>query len=342
MRWLLAVSILIALAAELLRVPMFSFAAAAVALIGLSKIMGDATEHLAGYYGDRTAGLLNVSFGNLAELIIIFAAIRANLIDMVQAGIVGSMMGNLLLTTGVSIYLGCRKNGTLTFSHDVGTLYMNQLLLIACVLMLLTFLNGEIPVRRHVPLSYLIAGMLAFGYVWFYHLSCVDKRFPHFHRAAIPLDGAWTKRRALGLLGVTAVGAYVMSELLMRHVGALATNWHLSPKFIGFILLPLLGNIAERSIAVVAAMKQRTDLSMAISIGSASQVGMIIAPCAVLFGALVGHPVTLVFGRVPLVALGLSVYLTQSVLSDDRWNINEGVMLIALYAAIVITFLFTV
>ena len=132
-----------------------------------------------------------------------------------------------------------------------------------------------------------------------------------------------------------------MSELLVGEIEPVATTLGWSPMFVGFIILPLLGNIAEHQVAVRAAWQNRPELSLAIAVGSASQVGMIVAPCAVLFGLLLGQPVTLYFAALPLGALLVSLAGGYLVLRDNQWNVNEGIMLVALYAAMVMAFWFT-
>ncbi len=317
------------------------FLSSAVALVLLSKYMGDATEHLSGYVGERTAGFLNVSLGNLAELIIIYVAVSENQIDLVQAGIVGSIMGNILLTMGASIYLGCRRNGTLYLNHDEAVLLINQFFLVGGTLMLPTFFQGVVPEHNLLPLSYTLAIMLVAAYLYYHVLSVRDPRFKAIARGQVPMDNTWSRNRSVTVLVACSIGAFGMSKLLVGEVDAITQGWGVSRLFIGFIVLPLLGNIAERSIAIIAARKKMVELSLAISIGSASQVGMIIAPGAVLFGWMTGNAVTLSFTHLPLAALVLSLVAGYLVLQDDRWNVNEGIMLLAFYGAIVTAFFFT-
>src|SRR3989344_1129082 len=157
--------------------PFVTFCASALALIILSKLMGDATEQLTEHIGQGLAGFFNVTLSNLAELIIIFVAVRSNMIELVQAGIVGSMIGNLLLVMGLSIYVGCRKNGSLSFNPQLGTLLINQLFLVSVTLLLPTLFADRIPANRQGTFSYLLAAMLVGAYIYYYCLSLSDKRF---------------------------------------------------------------------------------------------------------------------------------------------------------------------
>lgn len=337
----LVISIVVAVASRLLfHASVAVFISSAAALVILSKFLGDATEALSHHVGEQLAGLLNVTLSNLAEIIIIFVAIRAGLIELVQASIVGSIIGNLLLVLGLSIYLGCKKHGTMEFSHDTAILFINQLFLVSGTLMLPTIFGERIPAERQQTLSYWLAGMLVIAYVYFYRLSLVDKRFRVITKQVDQLNLHWSRRSALTVLATCAAGAFFMSELLVNEVDAVGLHFGISKFFMGFVLVPFLGNIAERSVAIMAAKKRLTELSLSVSIGSAAQVAMIIAPAAVLFGALCGNPVTLHFADLPLAALVMSSVLAFVVLHDGKWNINEGAMLIAFYGALVLCFFF--
>ena len=317
-----------------------SFVCSAMALIIISKILGEATEQLTTYLGQGLAGLLNVTLSNLAELIIIFAAVREGLIELVQAGIVGSIVGNLLLVFGTSIYIGCRKHGTLHFNEDVGTLFINQFLLVAAAIFMPTIFDRLHTGEAHQDYSNLLAIILVLVYLYFYRLELKDKRFEIIKEQATDIKQRWSKKKSMIILVTCALGAFVESEILVGEVENVAESLNISQRFIGFIMLPLLGNIAEHFVAITAAYKKMTDLSLSIAVGSATQVGMVVAPAAVLFGIITGHAVTLQFEAVPLSLLILSLVSAFVVLRDNKWNINEGVSLVVIYVLILIGFLF--
>lgn len=343
MKWLVSIVIaamFTAAAGHVFDIPIMTFTAAAAALLFLSKILGDAAEQLSRYVGQKVAGLVNVTLSNLSELIIIFVAVRANMLELVKADIVGAMIGNLLLVMGVSIYVGCRKHGTMHFNPDTATLLVNQLFLVGTTLLLPSLFADRIHADRQGAFSYLLALMLVGAYVYYYVLSLTDRRFAEIKSQGEQLNHRWTRRATLLIMLSAAVSIFFMSELLVGEVETVARGLSLSPIFIGFILLPLLGNLAENGVAIFAAHKGLSELSLSVAVGSASQVGMIIAPCAVLFGVLTGNPFTLDFRGLPLDVLALSLIGAYIVLRDNRWNINEGVMLIALYVAMVTAFAF--
>ena len=311
-------------------------------LVFLSKILGDATEQLSHYLGERVAGLVNVTLSNLAELIIIYVAVRENMIELVQAGIAGSIIGNLLLVMGASVWWGCHRHRILKYNFQMASLQIKMLFIVCVTLMIPTLLNNYIPAASQTTLSYPLAFMLVGSYLYYYWLSSRDPRFAEVKSQAEKLDRVWSKWLAAAVLVASAIGVFLMGEILVGEIRVVAPKLHLSEKFVGFILLPLLGNIAEHFVAVVAAGKGMAELSLSIAVGSASQVGMVVAPAAVLFGYLSGNPVTLHFAHLPLGALIVAFFSAYIVLRDDEWEKSEGVMLLALYFALALGFYFTV
>ncbi len=331
----------LALVSHLLEFSIPTFVLSAIALIGLSKILSDATEQLSLHVGQHTAGFVNVTLSNLAELIIIFVAVRSNMIGLVQGGIVGSIIGNLLLVMGASIYLGCRKHEILRFNIHTADLFINQFFMIAVMLFLPTMSEEYIPEENRQLLTNVFAVMLAGLYVYFCIASATNKRFePIEEQAKVHnLEKKMSLIYALTVLVLSAVGAFFMSELLVGEVNSVTLHLGISPALIGFIVLPLLGNIAEHISAVLVAMKGMAELSLSIAVGSASQVGMIVAPCAVLFGFLTGNPVLFDFGVFSLSLLVITFIGAFRVLHNGEWTTDEVIMLVALYLAIVIIFI---
>lgn len=318
-----------------------TFICAAGALVLLSKFMGDATEHLAYHVGQRYAGLVNVTLGNLAELIIIFAAVRAEMIDLAKAGIVGSVVGNILLVMGVSIIVGCRQNRVLKLNAETVTLYVNQMFLVGATLVLPSMFSGIVPAERQLSQSYVLAAMLAGAYLYYSAIFRHDERTKPVHdQARDKVRNGWTLSKSIVVLIITSIAAFIMSELLVNRTEQVAVSYGLSNAMLGFMLLPLLGNVAEHYVAVTAAWKGMAELSLAIAVGSASQVGMVVAPAAVLFGFMHASPVTLDFSGLPFQLLLISFVAAFIVLRDNKWRLSEGVMLIACYIAMLVCFSF--
>lgn len=324
-----------------LNLPTLTFIASSLALVGLSKVLGDATENLSHHLGQNIAGFLNVTLSNIAEIIIIFVAVKANELELVTGGIVGSIIGNLLLVMGCSILAGCLKNGTLKFEKHTAKIFIRQFFLVTVALLLPTMFRDHIPESRHSLFSNILAIMLSGSYIYLYLHSLKSSSFKKINEQEQKLEHSWGKGFAVFVLALSGAGAFFMSELLVSEVEHVAGSLGLSKLFIGFIILPFLSNIAEHFIAIIAAWKNMTELSLAISVGSASQVGMVVAPTAVFFGMLTGNTFNLDFSSLPLGLLGISFLGSYLVLSDNEWEFSEGVLLILLYIIIAIAFGFS-
>ncbi|MFA6588577.1 MAG: hypothetical protein WCT08_05960 [Patescibacteria group bacterium] len=317
-----------------------NFISSAISLIFISKLLGEATQHLARYLGQKKAGLLNVTLSNLPEIIIIYAAIRANQIELVQGGIVGSIIGNLLLVLGFSIILGCKKNGTMKFQASTGTYFITQLMVVGVTLLLPSLFANRIPVGNQQIFSNLLSYVLIVVYLCYFLFFLDKERMGVVNEQAEKMDGTWSKKASLATLIIMTAAAYWQSENLVMEVEAVSQSLNISKAMIGFIILPVLGNIAEHVSAIMSARKGLIELSLAISVGSASQVGMIVAPLAVILGTLTGNPITLNFAGLPFGLLAISLVATYIVLRDNKWNMIEGIMLIVLYFNMTLAFFF--
>jgi Ca2+:H+ antiporter len=312
------------------------FIASAGALVILSRYIGEATEQLSLHLGESMAGFVNVTLSNLAELIIVFAAVRAGLIELVQANIVGSIIGNLLLVMGFAIYFGCRKHGQLHLNAVAVAAYLKQLFLVLVAVSALSAFNGAMSPERQLGASYVIALLLVALYAWFFFHIRKSTKLNTIDAQAHQVQKHWSKVQSyLALLGAAA-GAVCMSELMVGEIEPFSQSMGISPVLLGYIVLPMLGNLAEHYVAIESAMKQMPDLSMAISVGSASQVGLVVVPAAVLFGLITGHPVTLLFTGLPVYVLFVSFIAAYLTLHNNMWEIEEGVMLLAIYTILAV------
>lgn len=344
--WLLAL-VPVAIAAEFLHAPpLVVFSISALAIIPLSALLGTATEELAGHVGPTLGGLLNATLGNLAELIIGAIALRAGLIDLVKASITGSILGNLLLVLGAALLAGGLRYKVLTFSpHLTG---MNvALLVIAVVGLVVPALFHAVhpePARvQSVHVSEAIAVLLIIGYA----LSLVYSLGAH--RAALSEGGdvavgeaapTWSLARALVVLLAVAAAIGYMSELLVGSVQVAASALGLSEFFVGLILVPIIGNAAEHSTAILMARKNRMDLAMGIAVGSSVQVALLIAPILVFLGAAFGQPMDLAFQTFEVASVVLAVWIASVIVFDARSNWLEGAFLLIVYGVLGVAFFF--
>lgn len=318
--------------------PVLVFIMACLGVLPLAGFMGEATEHIAARTGPAMGGLLNATFGNAAELIIAIMALRAGLIELVKASIVGSILGNLLLIMGLSIVAGGLGRPQLRFSRTNAGMSAGMLCLAVASLVLPTLFAHTHPQpssrTAELYLSEGIAGILLITYaasLWFSlktHRRLIGGD-PH------PVAGpAWGMGKAAGVLALATVGVAVMSEILVHAVEAVTATLGLSQVFLGLIVIPLIGNAAEHATAVVVARKGQMDLALQIALGSSTQIALLVAPILVFVGVVLGQPMNLVFTPLAVVVLFLATLVSSIVTLDGESNWFEGVQLLAVYGMI--------
>jgi Ca2+:H+ antiporter len=345
---LLLVFVPIAVVLEIIHAnPIAIFAASGLAIIPLAGWMGRATEHLAEKMGEGLGGLLNATFGNAAELIIALMALQKGLFDVVKASITGSIIGNILLVLGLSVLLGGLKYPKQVFNRTASMLGSTMLGLSAIALLMPAvfhiIVQGK-PNVREQDLSLEIAVVLIITYV----LSLIFTLRTHSHLytgsahekagdEAIGTHG-WSRTRSVGvLLAATALVA-LMSEFLVGAVAETSDKLGLTEVFVGVIVVAIIGNAAEHSTAVLVALKNKMDLALNIAIGSSIQVALFVAPVLVFASYLFGKPMDLLFTPLEVVTVGVSVVIVALIAQDGESNWMEGVLLLAVYAILGITF----
>ncbi len=331
--------------------PTLLFAASALAVIPAAGILGQATEELAVHTGPRLGGLLNATLGNAAELIITLFAIRAGLLDLVKASITGSIIGNLLLVLGFSVLLGGIKNGVQYFDRRHASVNATQLILAVLALVipsLFFFAHTETagPVES-LSLGTAIAMLVIYALgLLFTFRRPKDKRLTVSPEPGLAQEtrkehgGSWPVWQAItALLLATGLIAW-LSEILVGAVEHTTATLGLSEFFIGIIVVPLVGNVAEHAVAVQTAWKNKMELSLQVSLGSSLQIALFVAPVLVFVSLLMGHPLTLVFNRFEIIALFGAVLIAAFAAQDGESNWLEGAQLLAVYVILGLAFFF--
>ncbi len=318
--------------------PLLVFAITSLALVGLAWVLGQATESLGHHAGPRIGGVLNATFGNAAELIITIFALAAGLTTVVKASIIGSIIGNVLLVLGASLLFGGLKNGTQSFSATIAGINASMLAIVAAALALPTIFArttaGQGPTTLSVEVA-VVMFVLYVLYLLFYFRSpeggvaTGEGHAPFGRVASIAL-----------LVGSTAAVAYV-SEAFVSAIEPMTEEVGLSELFVGVIIVPIVGNIAEHIVGVQIAYKNNLDFSMAISLGSSIQVALLVTPILVFLGPLLGTPLRLVFTPIELGALAAAVIVTGFIALDGKSNWLEGAMLCGVYAIGALAFFFS-
>ncbi len=330
--------------------PIAVFALSALAIIPLSGVLGAATEAVAERTSPAIGGLLNATMGNLAELIIAAMALRAGLIDLVKASITGSILGNLLLVLGAALFAGGLKFKVQRFNpHLAG--YSATVLVIAAfgllVPALFQFLHPDPQRAATQQMSYYVAALLIAGYGFslLYSLRTHSAAFvavdaPPHAPAEVTVAPHWSSKQALTILVGSAVAIGVMSEILVSVTEEAVKVMGLSEFFVGLILVPIIGNAAEHSSAILMAMKNRMDLAINVAVGSSIQVALLIGPLLVFLGLAFGQRMDLAFTKMEVASIALSVGVATSVMRDAESNWLEGVFLLLAYAILGVAFFF--
>ncbi len=322
----------------------FNFVAACVGLIPLAGLIGEATEGLATVTGPKIGGLLNATLGNAAELIITIVAIKAGLLDLVKASITGSIIGNLLLVLGFSLLLGGLKNGTQRFSRGHAATNATMLVLAVVALAVPSLfthtLAGETLAATTVEsISLGVAGVMIVLYVLglIFSLRVSGDALTLSTPSEAP---AWSLRTSILVLVLSTAAVVWLSEILVHAVDAVMAASGLSEFFLGIILIPIIGNVAEHLVAVQVAVKNKIELSLEIALGSSLQIALFVAPVLVFVSLVFGQQLNLVFNQFELLAVLAAVSVAALVSSDGETNWLEGAQLIAVYIILGVAFYF--
>ena len=323
--------------------PTLIFVVSGVAILGLAWIIGLSTERLGALTGPQVGGILNATFGNIAELIIAFFALQAGLIEVVKASLTGSIIGNLLLVLGASVLFGGIRNGIQRFDPRIAG--SNAALLVVAAIgffvpAVFALSAGPGQPGTITEESVLVAGILIVGYV----LSLVfqftnSSRTLGGHEPAAEHGGpAWSRLVAILVLLAAAGLLAVLSEILVGSIEPFIETFGLSAFFVGVILIPTIGNLAEHLVAVQLAWKNRMEFSMAVAYGSSLQVALFVGPVLVILGALMGQPMDLVFTPLEIVAVGAAVGISALIALDGESNWLEGALLMIVYVILAVSF----
>ena len=309
------------------------FVLAAIALIPLAWLIGEATEHAAEHTGPGIGGFLNATFGNAPELIIALLAVNEGLTEVVRGSLTGSVVGNLLLVLGFSLLAGPRGE------IDRWSSFMS---FGAIALAILFFLIPAVPswdgdpdrdliVNLSVPVS--IALLLVYLVVTYVSL----KRHSRMHIAGDEALGAWSFRTSLGVLGAATVVTALVAEILVGSLEVFAEEVGLSEFFVAAVIVAIVGNAAEHGGAVVVAYRGKVKLAAEIALASAAQVAVFLIPAVVLISWLI-DPLALGFRQVEIAALTFGLAVTVVTLWGGHASKARGVVLLVAYAVVAVAF----
>jgi Ca2+:H+ antiporter len=310
------------------------FILAALSLIPLAWLIGEATEHAAEHTGPGIGGFLNATFGNAPELIIALIAVNDGLTDVVRGSLTGSVIGNLLLVLGASLVAGGR--GRL----DRYSSFLSFALIgFATVLFLVPSVpswdgsNPDTDELAQVSAAISVVLLVVYVAVTWYSL----RRHSLLHVASDEEIRGWSLRAALGVLAAATVVTALVAEVLVGTLQVFADDVGLSDFFVSAVIVAIVGNAAEHGGAVVVAVRGKIALAAEIALASAAQVAVFLIPVVALLSWLI-DPLSLSFRPVEMAALAGSLVLTVFVLFGGESSRARGAVLLAGYGVVVVAF----
>jgi Ca2+:H+ antiporter len=329
--------------------PALVFFAAALAIVPAARLIVQGTEHIAARTGSAIGGLLNATFGNLPELIIATVALRAGLLEMVRASIIGAILANLLMALGVALLVGGVRYHNQEFNARAARLYSSMMLLAVITLAGPGAFERVFSAAEHVPQVHAINVRLALMLMVVYALYLYFMLGTHREEFAGETETGhghgegprWSMPRALGTLVGASVLAAWMSEILVGAAEGTGEELGMSQTFIGLIIVAAVGGAAESLSAIAAGAKNKLDLTMGVVYGSCIQIALFVAPVLVLVSRVIApEPLDLSFSRTELGVLFLAVLIGGSVGNDGKGNWFKGVQLLTVYATIALLLYF--
>ena len=310
------------------------FVLAAIALVPLAWLIGEATEHAAHHTGPGIGGFLNATFGNAPELIIALFAVNEGLTEVVRGSLTGSVIGNLLLVLGFSLLFG----GTGELDRE-STLTSFALVVFAVLLFLIPAIpgwDGDPDRRSLAELSVPVSVVLLLVYVVVTWIAL--RRHHELHVSDEPSEmKGWSLPFSLAVLaGATVITAFV-AETLVHSLQVFAEELGLTEFFVAAVIVAIVGNAAEHGGAVVVAYRGKIKLAAEIALASSAQVAVFLIPAVALLSWAI-DPLALSFRVVEIAAVGGAVLFTAALLFGGRSTRWRGAVLIGAYVAVAVAF----
>jgi len=341
------------------------------AVLPLAWLIGKATEDLASHTSEVLGGLLNATFGNIVEMLLCIAGIRANEVVLIQCTLIGSILSNMLLVLGTAFIVGGIRHHELFFSQVSSNMQASLMLLSVLGISLPTMYCFLVPGNQAIePISRVCATLLFLMYLQYLVFQLwTHADFIAAEEEAVqkPIAARCGRQRnesttsvdsekksnadedeedevdlsfwnALILLGGCTVLTAISSDLLISSMENFMEAARVSREFIGIIILPIIGNAAEHWTAVLSAYHGKTDLALGVAVGSSCQMALLVTPFTVMVGWVVGTPMTMDFHPFQAVVLLLSVLSVANILKTNEANWLTGSMLCTAYAAIALIY----
>ncbi|PSH61581.1 calcium/proton exchanger [Phyllobacterium sophorae] len=313
-----------------------------LAIIPLATLLSHATESVAAKTGDAVGGLLNATLGNLTELIIALAALRLGQYTLVKASVAGAIVANTLFMLGASFLLGGLKYHVQDYNH-VNARLQASLLFLATIAMIVPSALAEVDVAaapdfmQKLSLGLSVVLILTYGLGLVFTLRSHRELFGGADQVASQ-EAPWPLNVALAALAAVTVLVALVSEVFVESVQQAAVTFGMTPAFVGFIVVALVGGAAEMASAFSGARKNRLDLSVGIALGSAAQIALFVAPILVLLSYVIGPaPMDLQFWPGAVIMVLIATMTATIVTNSGRSAWFVGVLLLMVYLIFAMT-----
>lgn len=317
------------------------FILSCLSIIPLAALMGEGTEEISFYTGPKIGGFLNGTFGNATELIISIFALKQGLFEVVKSSIAGAVIGNILLVIGASMFAGGLKYKTQKFHIKVTEMTSSMLLFAViglCIPAIFTHtISPQLLNTRYEALSVVVAVIMILIYILSLFFTFSTHKEIYFVAPEQEGSAKWSLKKAISILVIATVFIAIESEFLVSGIESITKTLGWSEFFVGIILIPIIGNAAEHSTAIVMARKDKMDVALEIAMGSSLQVILFVAPI-LIFISLFFTPMSIVFNVFELVSLIASVVIANQVSQDGECNWLEGIQLMSVYVIIAASF----
>jgi Ca2+:H+ antiporter len=323
---------------------MLAFIFSILAIIPLARIIGFATKEIAIQTNPTIGGLLSATFGNVIELIIAIIALSRGLIRVVQASIIGSILGNLLLLIGLSVLIGGLKYKNQRFNNHTAGVSSTMLIITVTALTIPSVYAFLRPDAIHIASLSIAVGIIM---ILIYFAGLLFSLGTHADLFDATDDirlskerPTMSKRTATITLFVCTIVAAFVSEALVRSIEPAATGMHLTETFIGVVIIAIITNVAEKSTAINFALDNKLDVALEIGLSSAIQIALIVVPVLIFISQVFNYGFLLVFSIFEVAAVIMAVMIINHLAADGRCNWLEGAQLLSVYLIIAIAFFF--
>lgn len=313
-----------------------------LAVIPVAVILGELTSTISEYIGEKKGGLLAAAIGNMPELTMGLWSIKCGMVSMAKAALIGSIISNILLVLGISIFVGGVKYKEQSFNKIVARTNFSMLFIALSTMIIVASLNmhrGKISPNLISTLSVKIAIILMFIYI----LGLIFSLYTHSNLFVISESGEQRMMKKdkhflklfIDIILISII-LYFISERLILNIKEVVKFYNISQEFIGIMFIPILGNIGENVAAILCAAKNKINLSLEIAIGSSIQIFLFVTPILIIFSYFCGLSMTFLFSSfqiiITIIAAGMSFFVFQ----DGKTYWFEGAILLATY--LIITF----